>query len=218
MDISHTGQNQFECRRCGTCCRKGGPALHDADARLVAQKSIPPADLYTIRAGERVRDNINGGLIYTDAEIIKIRSVPASAACLFFRDSENACGIYDHRPSECRAMQCRDTTAIVGMHARNRLCRKDLFGDIGWLWEIIEAHESECGFEKINRLIEQRRGGDFSASRQLSERIAYDRAIRDLSVEKAGLGKGMLDLVFGLPLERVLQDRYGVKIRKNDPF
>lgn len=218
MRESCTDQNQFQCKRCGTCCRKGGPALHDADVRLVSEKSIPPANLYTIRCGEQVRDNINGGLIYTDTEIIKIRSGSGSGACMFFRDSENACGIYESRPSECRAMQCRDTTAIIAMHAKNRLCRKDLFGDVGWLWEIIEAHESECGFEEINRLIGQRRAGNSSASRQLSKRISYDRALRDVTVERAGLEKGMLDLVFGLPLERVLQVRYGVKIKRNDPF
>ncbi len=216
MKGSYTAQGLFECKRCGTCCRKGGPALHDTDAGLVAGKIIPPENLYTIRAGERVRDNINGGLIRTDAEIIKIRPAPGLTACICFKQTENACGIYDHRPSECRAMQCRDTAGILDMHGKKRLCRKDLFGGVDWLWEIIEDHELKCGFETINRLIEQRRAGDVSASRQLSERVAYDRAVRDLSDEKAGLEKGMLDLVFGLPLEMVLQNRYGVKIKRND--
>jgi hypothetical protein len=33
------------CRRCGTCCRKGGPALHREDRHLVVDGLIP-ADVY----------------------------------------------------------------------------------------------------------------------------------------------------------------------------
>lgn len=217
MNDFSTGKIPFECRRCGTCCRKGGPGLHHADLDLVAEKRIPAKDLYTIRMGELVRDNINGGLIYTDTEIIKIREAPQATACSFFIGPENVCGIYDKRPSQCRAMHCRDTAEIVGMHVKNRMCRKDLFGGVDWLWEIIEAHEQNCSYVKIRRIMEQRRAGDTAASHRLAQSASYDQAVRELAVEKAGMEKEMLDLVFGLPLAFVLQNRFGITIHRKSP-
>lgn len=214
MGDLHSDRHPFACERCGTCCIKGGPGLHDVDMRLVAQKTIPPENLYTIRAGELVRDNINGGLIYADGEIIKICARPGSTTCVYFKGDENACGIYDSRPSQCRALQCRNTQALEDMQFKNRLKRDDLFGNVAWLWDVISNHEDECGYGKIRLLVAQRAAGDPSASRTLAEMVSYDRAVRDLAVEKAGLEKGILDLVFGLPLETVLQDRFGVKIIK----
>jgi hypothetical protein len=39
MDISE--QSITGCRLCGTCCRKGGPALHLADQELVNPAKFP---------------------------------------------------------------------------------------------------------------------------------------------------------------------------------
>ena len=47
-----------ECRRCGTCCEKGGPALHGEDRPLVDRGQVPARCLFTIRAGEPVRDDM----------------------------------------------------------------------------------------------------------------------------------------------------------------
>lgn len=207
----HTNENSFSCRRCGTCCSKGGPGLHDADLRLVMEKIIEPASLYTIRPGELVRDNVKGGLVYTDSDIIKIRSVPGSSACVFFREKDNACGIYDLRPAECRAMKCVDPSEIIDMHVRSRMHRKDLFGSVAWLWEMIETHEAKCGYEYVNALIERRNKGDAAAADRLSGVVAYDRTIRDVAMEKGALSGGMPDLVFGLPLDIVLENRFGIK-------
>ncbi len=207
-------RHPFACERCGTCCIKGGPGLHDADIRLVSETLISPENLYTIRAGELVKDNINGGLIYADGEIIKICARPGSTACVYFNGDENACGIYDNRPSQCRALQCRNTQALEDMQAKNRLKRGDLFGNVAWLWAFISDHEAECSYGKVRLLVAQREAGDPSASRMLAEMVSYDRAVRDLAVEKAGLGKSLLGLVFGLPLETVLQDRFGIKVIK----
>lgn len=216
MKVSHMDEKTFSCMRCGTCCRKGGPALHEEDAGLVMEKRIAPENLYTIRAGELVRDNVNGGLVYLDSEIIKIRSVPDSSACILYRETENACGIYDNRPAQCRALKCVDPAEIIGMHATNRLCRADLFGAVAWLRDLFEMHEAKCGYDYIRQLIVQRAEGKGEASRQLAKLISYDRTIRAMSVEKAGMQAGMLDLVFGMPLERVLQKRFGVKVETPD--
>ena len=213
--VLQQGESQ-RCKRCGTCCSKGGPGLHDEDIHLVLEKIITPENLYTIRIGELVRDNVNGGLMYTGSEIIKTRSSPDSHACVFFRKQENVCGIYQDRPAECRALECWNSGVVHQMHVQNRLDRKALFGSIGWLWEMIQTHEEKCGFLSVKRLLEARREGDPVASISLGEAISHDQAIRDIVVEKAGLDTGMLDLVFGLSLKVVLQRRFGVKVEKRD--
>ncbi|MCU0564488.1 MAG: hypothetical protein MUE48_11205 [Desulfobacterales bacterium] len=43
------------CVRCGTCCRNGGPALHQDDRRLVIDGVIHTRHLFTIRPGETAR-------------------------------------------------------------------------------------------------------------------------------------------------------------------
>jgi Fe-S-cluster containining protein len=48
------------CRRCGTCCEKGGPSLHREDRPLVDNGQIPVRHLFTIRRGELAQDNIKG--------------------------------------------------------------------------------------------------------------------------------------------------------------
>lgn len=211
----NTDGDPFECERCGTCCRKGGPGLHDMDIRLVTEKVVNPENLYTIRRGELIRDNINGGLVYTDTEIVKVRSENVSSTCVYFDDAGNACRIYENRPAQCRAMKCRDIADITAMHLKNRMSRADLFGSVGWFMEMIDAHEARCAYRDAHVLIERRKEGDSSAVRALSEMIAYDRAVRDIVREKKAIEEGMLDLAFGLPLACVLEYRFGIRPGKS---
>lgn len=212
---SDTDGDPFECERCGTCCRKGGPGLHDVDIRLVTEKVVGPESLYTIRRGELIRDNINGGLVYTDTEIVKVRSEKDSSTCIFFDSSDNACRIYENRPAQCRAMKCRDIADITDMHVKNRMSRADLFGNAGWFMEMIDAHETRCAYRDAHVLIDRRKEGDHSAARELSEMIAYDQAVRDIIREKKAVEEGMLDLAFGLPLALVLEYRFGIRPGKS---
>jgi len=77
-----------ECQRCGACCKKGGPALHDEDRSIIEKGGIPLTALYTIREGELARDNVNGGVIRLPAEIIKIKSLEDSKTCMYFDDAQ----------------------------------------------------------------------------------------------------------------------------------
>ncbi len=212
---SDTDGDPFECERCGTCCKKGGPGLHDVDIRIITEKVVNPENLYTIRRGELIRDNINGGLVYTDTEIVKVRSEKNSSTCVYFDDAGNACRIYENRPAQCRAMKCRDIEDITDMHLKNRLSRADLFGNVGWLMEMIDAHEARCSYRDVHGLIERRKEGDISAARALSEMIAYDQAVRDIVHEKKAMDEGVQDLAFGLPLARVLEYRFGIRPGKS---
>jgi hypothetical protein len=58
-----TGTALDHCRQCGTCCRKGGPAIHREDKKLLENGHIPLRYLFTIRKNEPVYDNVQGCII-----------------------------------------------------------------------------------------------------------------------------------------------------------
>ena len=183
-----------QCRRCGTCCRKGGPALHYPDAQRVRTGAIEPSALVTLREGERVHDNVHGGIITVDTDVIKIQSRPDGLVCGFFDEARSACRIYDHRPLECRALRCWDTAEIERIYAVDRLTRRDLFGEISWLWELIETHQERCHPGRLT--------SDIDAG-ELSEIIAYDAHLRRLTAERTRVHVDWLPLIFGRPLPEI---------------
>ena len=135
------------CRRCGTCCQKGGPGLHLEDRSLVESGRIPAGCLFTIRRGELARDNVKETLVPLTEEIIKIKGHAGSWACLFYDSNNRGCGIYTHRPLECRALNCRDTRRIEQVYQTTRMTRRDLLSGVDGPWDLIEDHEQRCSYE-----------------------------------------------------------------------
>ncbi len=192
---------QLSCRRCGTCCKKGGPALHREDRTLVAQGLIPARDLFTIRQGEQVRDNIKGTVAPLAQEIVKIKGVNGRWTCTFFEEASKGCRIYDARPLECRVLNCRDTRRIEVLYERTRLTRGDLLADVGGLWELIVDHERRCSYAQIARLLGDGFENGFPVHEDaVQEMIRFDYHVRQLTVAKAGMDEQMLDFFFGRPL------------------
>ncbi|MEG6504119.1 YkgJ family cysteine cluster protein [Nitratidesulfovibrio sp. 1201_IL3209] len=175
-DASHgpygtDGTDGTDCRGCGTCCRKGGPALHAQDLELFRAGHLAPEHCLTLRAGELARD-LDGELRPLERELVKLRPrqiLRQSArggdwSCLFLNQADNRCSIYAHRPAECRALLCRDTWAIRTLHAVDRVTRLDVLAawaegvveragvpggcaDPGVPWaDILAAHEERCGY------------------------------------------------------------------------
>lgn len=172
-DVAHGphGTDSTDCRGCGTCCRKGGPALHVQDLDLFRAGHLAPEHCLTLRGGELARD-LDGELRPLERELVKLRPrqiLRQSArggdwSCLFLHQADNRCSIYAHRPSECRALLCRDTWAIRTLHAVDRVTRLDVLAawaegaaervnltggcaDPGMPWaDILAAHEERCGY------------------------------------------------------------------------
>ncbi len=180
------------CIRCGVCCKKGGPAFHLEDRHLIEQGFIHAKNLYTIREGELISDNVKGGIVSAESDIIKIRGKSDNSwACCFF--DETGCTIYEHRPVECRALKCWDTHEIEALYSRDRLSRKDLLFKVKQLWEMIEDHNARCSYQKV-------------ISNQLSEieTISYDDHFRQLLAEKSVVKPDMTDFLFGRPMRITL--------------
>jgi len=202
-----TNPTDTACRKCGTCCRKGGPALHGEDRFLVIEGLIPAENLYTIRPGEPVQDNVTGHRAYADGDIIKIKGQGDSWCCCFLNDADSCCTVYDRRPVECRALQCWDTRAIEALYAKDRLTREDLLGAVEGLWELILDHENRCAYRLIREQVERlalKPPENTAAIRTITEMVKYDESLRKLLVESGHAPEAMLDFLLGRPLVRTL--------------
>lgn len=193
-------ERQTQCRRCGTCCRKGGPALHRADRPLVEKGAIPLKHLYTLRKGELAWENVRGGVVPLEGEIIKINETDGGRACRYFNEADNGCAVYRNRPLECRALKCWDTREIERIYRRDRLCRQDLLAGATGLWDLVVSHENECGLARVREL----RSDDPADRRTLSRIIAYDREMRRLMTERSNMEPAILDFLLGRPLSMVI--------------
>lgn len=215
--MHRTEESQLsKCQRCGTCCKKGGPALHIEDQPIIDRGGIPVTSLFTLRKGERAFDNINGGMIRLTEEIIKIKSVPGAAVCMYFNEADMSCRIYDHRPVECRTLECWNTGKIKAIYAQTRLTRALMVQKITWLAELVQTHEDRCSLERIQDLVQDRASDDPAAASKLAEIINYDFHLRHLAAEKGGLPSEMADFLFGRPLAEIIPNQFGVNVRKTD--
>ncbi len=205
-----------ECIRCGTCCEKGGPALHTEDRALIVEGHIHTRHLYTIRKGERIRDNVIDCLVPASADIIKIKGKSQSWECVFFQKKDKSCDIYERRPRECRILQCWDTREIESYYQTNRLTRKDLLAEMAELWELIQLHEENCSHDLINTAIKKLEGNPGKqAGETIIAAIQYDQAIRRMVIEKIQVTEDMLDFLFGRPLIQALKTS-GCRIEQVD--
>ena len=201
-----SSEKKMQCIRCGICCEKGGPSFHIQDRSLIENGTIHTRYLYTIRKGELVHDNVQGHLKPADSDIIKIKGKSPSWECVFFQKKDTSCGIYDHRPLECRLLKCWDTQDMEAAYEKDRLTRQDILAGIEGLWELVTGHEKQCGHDVINRALQESDGVlTKQAQELLSGAIQYDRAIRQLVLENGNVTPDMIDFLFGRPLTVTLK-------------
>ncbi len=190
------------CRRCGACCRKGGPALHEEDRALVEQGEIALRDLFTVRRGEWVREPERPVLVQLASEIIKVKGSGGAWTCRLYDGGSRSCRIYDRRPRECRLLDCRDPGPWREAYSRGRLQRADLLAAAPHFRDLVCDHERRCDLEAAWRLLQT---GDGASVRRLAEMSRYDAELRTLLVGRGGLDARLLDFLFGRPVETVLR-------------
>lgn len=206
------------CRRCGTCCCNGGPALHGDDHELVDSGKIPLTNLFTIRQGEPAYDNVRGIVAPAATDIIKIQGASENdATCRFLDQEQVGCTIYEVRPVECRRLTCWDTRAITAMYDKNRLTRGHLLGRLPGLNDLVAEHQERCGYAHVARLAESilRRERPCDLIEELLAIIRYDQSLRQVTVERARLDSGLLEFLFGRPLAATIR-MYKIKMATDE--
>ena len=193
------------CRRCGACCRAGGPALHAGDLPLVRRGVLDLTNLVTLRRGEIVTDNVAGGVGPSPQEIVKIRPVSGGRACRFaIAGAPAACAIHRDRPAECRALFCQAPEALVALYREERLTRRDILGAAGPAAELCAYHEAETDLTRLAGLCRLALSGDADAREAVARALRLDAALRELTPARAGIPAAALPFLFGRPLEEAL--------------
>jgi Fe-S-cluster containining protein len=176
--------------------------LHTADRDIVVNGALLPTDLVTIRTGELAFHPVKDELTELSTEIIKIRGRADSWTCRFYQEEGHACAIYDHRPLECRLLECWDPAQVEALFLQDLLTRQDLIPEDSTLWELISAHEASCSPGLMYQLIEAARheapeSGDKTS---LSQLLDMDAQFRGIIRERLSLEPRTLDFYFGRPL------------------
>lgn len=215
--VSASSPAKAECKRCGACCRKGGPALHSPDSELLSEGILQARDLCSFRAGELVRDDTLSRIVPLPGELVKIAapfgSRPDDWTCRFLTE-KNLCFIHGKQPIECRAFFCEAPEALLALSGKDSLDRKAVRALLkvpAWWDELMDAHAERCGYDALTELA-PRIAEDADARRSFLEIVEYDRAFRDLVVEKKAALPEELDFLLGRPLLRTVI-MYGLDAR-----
>ena len=205
--------NITRCMRCGTCCLKGGPILHQEDKKILLAGHIGYQHLVTIRKGELALNPISGRLEPVHQELIKVRGKGKDWSCFFYAEKEASCAIYAHRLLECRLLKCWDTSGIMPVIGKNTIIRADIINSNDPIMKVIETHEQECSYQDVENLISNLSEVDKSKNlAKLTDLVRKDLAIRSYAISDLGL-EAMFELfIFGRTLFKVLSAR-GLTIR-----
>jgi Fe-S-cluster containining protein len=205
------------CLRCGECCSRVSPSLHHEDLELFKEGILRYGDVYTLRKGEPVLDNIKGSLDNLSEELIKIKEVPESRQCFFFDEAEKSCRIYDRRPLQCRTQECWNPQALEQLWRRNKLTRRDfLKNDDAGLMDLLEIHDERCSTEKLDSAVKHYwETGETAALDPVVDMLSQDMIIRNFFIEKMGRNEEELDFLLGRPLAKIVES-YNLIVEKDE--
>ena len=201
--------NITNCKRCGTCCMKGGPILHHEDKKILRAGHIGYQHLITIRKGEMAYNPIKEKLEPVHKEIVKVAGKGETWSCVFYDDEKASCTIYLHRFLECRLLKCWDTSEIMSIIGRNTIIRADIINPDDPIMSVIETHEQECSYQEVETLLStlSKKKEKSAPLKRLTELVRKDLSIRSFALSELGLKAEFELFIFGRPLFKVLKDR-----------
>jgi Fe-S-cluster containining protein len=204
-----TQGERTHCIRCGECCLASSPTLQKADVPLVRKGWIERKSLFTIRVGELVRDNINEEMKVARTEMIKIKE-RGSGGCVYYDDTQKACRIYEHRPSQCAALTCWDLGDYMEVYNTPKAGRADVIAD-SVIRQLMAEHERRCSYALVESYVLQIREMGEPPVERILELLRFDHHLRPFAVDKLGLPLDEMDLVFGRPLTDTIR-MFGMRV------
>lgn len=191
-----------KCTRCGTCCEKGGPALHGEDADLL--EHIPMTDILCLRRGEPAYDPRTDSLQPLPSELMKLRGKGRDWECVYFLPHDKSCSIYAYRPLECRSLYCGDSAGILRAMDEPVLTRGDIVPNDSGLWACIDDHERNFPVDEALRLAREDVASAQSIRPELDDLICRELQYRRVLGERVGVEDRDLWAYLGRPLWLVL--------------
>ncbi len=198
----------MECKRCGICCEKGGPVLHQEDLAFL-QKMVTLEYLRVIRKGELAFNPFKEVVEPVPVEMIKLAGAGASWECPFHQkvDKVSVCQIHADRPMECRLLKCWDTSEIAAVTFKKCLTRLDVLTDDNPALATIISHEENCSYHKLWTAIDSFKSATTDANLAgIQEILAEDMAIRTLLIEEMHLTLPQELFYLGQPMFRMISD------------
>ena len=211
--MKHAGQEKGQavapettCRRCGTCCRQGGPALHSGDLALLRSGALRREHLVTVRRGELALPPLGREPEPVAHEFLKVRGQGGDWCCMFYDHGMRGCTIYGQRPLACGLLDCSRPEEILAIAGRDLLTRFDCLAEDDPLLDMIRQHEARCPCPDLVLIREQIRN---RARRQdilhgLTGLVTVDLALRSRAAVRHGLSLEMELFCFGRPLFQLL--------------
>ncbi len=207
--------HRTHCIRCGECCVASSPTLQRKDIPLVKNGIIERKDLYAIRIGELVRDPVREKLTTTDKELIKTKEKTGAGGCIYYNEEGKACSIYEHRPLQCAALICWDTTQFKQAYNTPKAGRKDIVRNKVILG-LMEAHDRRCSYAELEASVKRIKGEGEKAVQKTLELLKYDYHFRPFISNKMDIAPEEMDFLFGRPFIDTIH-MFGLKvIRKSD--
>ena len=201
------------CIRCGECCMKSSPTLQANDLPLVRGGFLRMEQLYTIRQGEMVRDNVHGGIVPADQEMIKVReSKVRKGYCIFYDEEKKACAIYEKRPAQCAALKCWDPSEFMEVYGSPKLHRQDVI-ESGVFLGLMEEQEKRCSYALLQEHVSRIPEDGEKAVESLLDLLKFDFHLRPFLVQKLGLRQEETDFFFGRPLIETIVG-FGLKVQR----
>jgi Fe-S-cluster containining protein len=193
---------ESRCRRCGTCCLQGGPALHTDDLRLIKSGIIPWSSLITVRRGELVHHPLAKGVRAARVELVKLAGSGRQWTCRYFADG---CTIYDHRPLACRALKCWHTQEVEALMEKDTLSRLHILDEDHPLVPAIHLQDKEFPCELFAEIHSGRSEPEAGTSAELERRANLELRWRSELVARHSLGLDEELFFFGRPYFQLLQ-------------
>ena len=198
-----------KCKRCGTCCQKGGPVLHHEDKKILRDGHIGHKNLVTIRKGELARNPVNDLLEPVHQELIKVRGKGEDWSCCFYNEKDTSCSVYEHRLLECRLLKCWDPSELLNVIGRDTIIRADIINPDDPILEVIKTHELECPYHDIENAIDNilRERDKAKNLERLTRLVNKDLSLRHYALSELKLNRDFELFIFGRPLFKILSDR-----------
>lgn len=215
--MSESGRCQSDtqqgCRRCGECCRKGGPALHTADLELVRSGLIPRSGLITLRRGELAHDPVAKALRPLTHELVKLKGTGREWNCCYYDAVLNSCTIYEQRPLACRILKCWEPEELLAIVNKDTLSRADILDRDDPLAFIISEHDRLFPCPDMVALLTGEEPAT-AEKRKIQKLVNGDLRFRDRVVKEYSLKLSDELFYFGRPLFQLLQP-LGIRVSES---